>query len=369
MIAHLDMDCFYASVEMRERPELAHKPLAVGGSGRRGVITTCNYVARARGVRSAMPGFMAKERCPDLIFLPVRMSLYQEESRKVFDVVELFVESIERASIDEAYLELPDDAREAWDICTRLRSEIRQRCGLSASIGIAPNKMLAKIMSGFRKPDAQLLLRTEQVETLMHSLPIRKIPGVGPKAEERFLREGMRTCGDLQKLSSEDLAARYGKWGLELFERCRGRASRKLVTERQRKSFSAERTLMENISNEDFLLKQLRSLYGDFSRRMKSRISESLPIEKAFVRFKFADFRKTSREGLSTDFSYEVFERLALEAYRRDPGELRLIGLGVRFDVPQCHARDPRQLALWDFESPGACPKMCHTEGHDDSSR
>jgi DNA polymerase IV len=351
VIGHLDMDCFYASVEMKERPELAEKPIAVGGSGRRGVITTCNYIARARGVRSAMPGFMARERCPELIFLPVRMDRYQEESRKVFELVTRLIPAVERTSIDEAYLELPSDPRSAWDLCARLRREIRESCGLNSSVGIAPNKMLAKIMSGYRKPDAQLLLRSEQVEAFMKSLPIRKIPGVGPKAEERFQREGLRTCGDLQKLGSEDLAARYGKWGLELFERCRGNASRKLVFDRQRKSFSAERTLLENICNEELLLRHLQSLYADFSRRFKSRIADSIQVEKAFVRFKFSDFRKTSRESLSAEISYDVFERLALESYRRDPGDLRLIGLGVRFDVPQCRARDPRQLTLWDLES------------------
>ena len=336
---------------MKERPELAEKPLAVGGAGRRGVITTCNYIARARGVRSAMPGFMARERCPELIFLPVRMGLYQEESRKVFELVSRLIPSVERASIDEAYLELPSDPRAAWDLCARLRREILESCGLNSSVGIAPNKMLAKIMSGYRKPDAQLLLRPEQVEAFMRSLPIRKIPGVGPKAEERLISEGLRTCGDLQKLGSEDLVARYGKWGLELFERCRGRASRKLVFDRPRKSFSSERTFLENICNEEGLVKHLRALYADFSRRYRARINNSIRIEKAFVRFKFSDFRKISRESLSTEISYEVFERLALEAYRRDPGEMRLIGLGVRFDVPQCPSRDPRQLALWELES------------------
>jgi DNA polymerase-4 len=218
-------------------------------------------------------------------------------------------------------------------------------------VGIAPNKMLAKIMSGYRKPDAQLLLRPEQVEMFMASLPIRKIPGVGPKAEERFLREGLSSCGDLQRLSAEELAARFGRWGLSLFDRCRGRDTSKLVFERQRKSFSSERTLFENIHNEDFLLKNLQSLYSDFMRRFEARIPDSLRIEKAFVRFKFSDFRKTSRERLSSEISYEIFEGLALEAYRRDPGELRLIGLGVRFDVPQSGREDPRQLAFWELSA------------------
>ncbi|MEO5667986.1 MAG: DNA polymerase IV [Bdellovibrionota bacterium] len=347
MICHVDMDCFYASIEMRERPELSHKPLAVGGEGRRGVICTCNYIARARGVRSAMPGFMARGLCPELVFLPVRMSAYQEESRKVFDEIAGLVERLERTSIDEAYFEAPDDPRQAWDICARIRAVVKERFGLNCSIGIAPNKMLAKIMSGYRKPDAQLMLRSSQVDDFVTTLELRKIPGVGPKAQERFLAEGLRTCGDLQKFSAEELASRYGQWGLQLYERCRGLDPRELSQGRERKSFSSERTLMQNIASEDSLLNHLRALYADFVRRFRPRAASFSKVEKVFVRFTFADFRKTSREGLSTDFDYETFERLALEAYRRDPGEIRLVGLGVRFDVPHERRSDPRQLSLW----------------------
>jgi len=349
MFCHLDMDCFYAAIEMRERPELAHKPLAIGGESRRGVVTTCNYVARARGVRSAMPGFMARQLCPEIVFLPVRFSLYQEESQMVFDYISTQVSTLERTSVDEAYFEVSDNVHEAWDFCARLRAEIQRRFGITCSIGMAPNKMLAKIMSGHRKPNAQLLLRPFQVEDFMKKLDVRKIPGIGPKAEQRFLADGIRTCGDLQKYTADELAARHGHWGLQLFDRCRGRDSRKLSLGRERKSFSCERTLMENITSENFLLEQLRRLYKDFHGRLGMRLRPQMKVEKVFVRFKFSDFRKISHEIMSVDCPYEIFEKLALEAYRRNPGDIRLIGLGVRFDVPDARPKDPRQLALWDW--------------------
>jgi len=294
---------------------------------------------------------MARQLCPDLVFLPVRISLYQEESRKVFDFVASRVARLERTSIDEAYFEASPDPREAWDFCSKLRAGIAEHFGITSSVGIAPNKMLAKIMSGYRKPNAQLLLRESQVDAFVKGLALRKIPGVGPKAEERFLRDGLRTCGDVQHLSADLLAARYGHWGLELFERCRGRDARTICLGSERKSFSSEKTLLRDVDDERHLLEQLAALYSDFVRRFGARTRPGNKIAKAFVRFKFSDFRKISRETLAGGFEYSIFERLALEAWRRDPAPIRLIGLGVRFDVAQGRPRDPRQLALWDLAS------------------
>jgi DNA polymerase IV len=351
MFCHLDMDCFFASVEMRERPELRHKPLAVGGGTQRGVITTCNYPARAKGVRSAMPGFMARGICPDLIFLPVRLSLYQEESCQVFDLLASQSSEIERASIDEAYFRAPADPREAWDFCARIRERILAQLGLSCSIGIAPNKMLAKLMSSHRKPDAQLMMREEQVEAFMQTLDVGRIPGVGPKTQERFRQAGISTCGDLQKLSVEELASGWGHGGLVLYEKCRGVDRRDIQVSHERKSISVERTFSRNISSEDVLIDHLRALYLDFRKRLKPNVAHEQKIAKIFVRLKFSDFTRNSREAAAESLDLEAFEALAREAYRRHPGDLRLIGLGLRFDVPRERPQDPRQLSLWGWAS------------------
>ncbi len=346
MIAHLDLDCFYASVEMRERPELRHKPLAIGGAGRRGVITTCNYVARAHGVRSAMPGYLAREKCPDLVFLPVRFDLYREESRRIFGFLASECEELERSSIDEAYFRVPREPHEAWRFC-EYRREIRIRFGLTASVGIAPNKMLAKIMSGFRKPDGLQMIRDEQVASFMPSLELSHIPGIGPKTLQKMQQMGLRHCGDLQAFSAEELLAYWGRWGLQLYENCRGIDRRPLCLWHERKSLSLERTFLRDITSEESLISHLRSLHGDLVDRLQSKTQASR-VSKIFIRFKFSDFIRLSRESSTSELQFEHFEDLARRAYNDRPSDVRLIGLGVRFESRRERPRDPRQLGLWD---------------------
>src|SRR5471032_9358 len=181
-IIHLDMDCFYAAVEMRERPELAGQPIAVGGGSRRGVVTTCNYEARKFGVHSAMPGFQAREKCPTLVFLPVRFDLYRAESVKIRQILLSYTPLVEPLSLDEAYLDVTGLDRYAWDIAKEIRKRIFEETRLTGSAGIAPNKMLAKIASDWRKPNGQFAITPEQVEMFIRDLPVRKIWGVGPRA-------------------------------------------------------------------------------------------------------------------------------------------------------------------------------------------
>ena len=178
------MDCFYAAIELREHPELKGRPVAVGGGSRRGVITTCNYEARGFGVRSAMPGFKARELCPELLFLPVRFDLYRAESAKIRSILLSYTALVEPLSLDEAYLDVTGLGRYAWDIARELRARIFAATGLTSSAGIAPNKMLAKIASDWRKPDGQFAILPGEVEEFMRRLPVRKISGVGPRRRE-----------------------------------------------------------------------------------------------------------------------------------------------------------------------------------------
>ena len=165
------MDCFYAAIELRERPELKGQPVAVGGGSRRGVITTCDYEARKFGVRSAMPGFKARELCPELIFLPVRFDLYRSESAKIREILFSYTPLVEPLSLDEAYLDVSDLNRYAWDVAKELRARIYADTSLTSSAGIAPNKMLAKIASDWRKPNGQFAILPDEIETFMRDLP------------------------------------------------------------------------------------------------------------------------------------------------------------------------------------------------------
>lgn len=330
-IIHIDMDCFYAAVEMRERPELLGQPIAVGGGSARGVVTTCNYEARKFGIRSAMPGFQARALCPRLIFLPVRFDLYRSASARIRAILHDVTPLVEPLSLDEAYLDVTGQDRFAWDIAKSIRQRIFQETSLTASAGIASNKMLAKIASDWRKPNGQFAVVPENVESFVRDLPLRKIWGVGPKSAEKFAAAGILTCADLQQFSLPDLAGLYGKWGIELYQRCRGQDDRPVEPHRIRKSLSNERTYAENIQTleacREALNASLDELLDDLRRQTAAR-----PIRKIFVRLKFADFTRTTRECVATTPTREAFGALLDTAWQRREGKpVRLLGAGVRF--------------------------------------
>jgi len=329
-IIHLDMDCFYAAVEMRERPELAGQPIAVGGGSRRGVVTTCNYEARKFGVHSAMPGFQARERCPTLVFLPIRFDLYRAESAKIRQILLSYTPLVEPLSLDEAYLDVTGLNRYAWDIAKEIRKRIFEETRLTASAGIAPNKMLAKIASDWRKPNGQFAITPEQIEAFIRDLPVRKIWGVGPKSAEKFEREGIRTCGDLQKIALSELVQRHGKWGSELYQLCRGRDDRPVEPNRVRKSLSNECTFPDNLETLEECRRELDKLVAELEEDLRAKAANRR-IGKAFVKVKFADFTRTTRECVSTNPTRETYQALLAEAYKRSFRPIRLLGSGVRF--------------------------------------
>ncbi len=329
-VIHLDMDCFYAAVEMRERPDLAGRPIAVGGGSRRGVVTTCNYEARKFGVRSAMPGFLARERCPHLVFLPIRFELYRAESLRIRRILQRYTPWVEPLSLDEAYLDVTTSARYAWDIAREIRGRILEETGLTSSAGIAPNKMLAKIASDWRKPNGQFAITPDQVDAFMRDLPVRKLWGIGPKSAEKFAREGIQTCTDLQRFTLAELVGRMGKWGEELYHRCRGQDDRPVEPNRIRKSLSNERTFADPVVSIEECLRALDELVGELLEELRAKASDR-PVHKAFVKVKFADFKRTTRECVCAHPTREVFERLLTEARGRSVRPVRLLGSGVRF--------------------------------------
>ncbi len=217
-IIHLDMDCFYAAIEVRDKPELAGKPVAVGGArDQRGVLTTCNYEARKFGLRSAMPTFKALQRCPDLIVMPTRFEVYRRESAKIREILLRFTPLVEPLSLDEAFLDVSRHDGDPAALAQIIRQLILQNTRLTASAGIAPNKMLAKIASDWNKPNGQFEIRPEDIAGFMQELPVQKLWGIGTKSAEKFARLGIRTCGELQRCSRIQLHEWFGKFGLELY--------------------------------------------------------------------------------------------------------------------------------------------------------
>ena len=339
-IIHLDMDCFYAAVEMRERPELAGKPVAVGGGGNRGVVTTCNYEARKFGVHSAMPGFAARERCPQLVFLPVRFDLYRADSQRIRAILHEYTPLVEPLSLDEAFLDVTGAGRFAWDIAREIRARIRTELRLTASAGIAGNKMLAKIASDWRKPDGQFAVLPEQVADFMRDLPVRKIWGVGPKSAERFAARGIHVCADLQRLTLAEMRREHGKWGGELYRLCRGEDDREVEPNRPRKSLSNENTFAGDLLTLDQCSAALEGLAEELLEELRAKAADRR-VRKAFVKIKFADFSRTTRECVCPAPTPAVFQELLAEAHARKALPVRLLGTGVRFDDEAEQTRQP----------------------------
>ncbi len=336
------MDCFYAAVEMRERPELAGQPVAVGGGSRRGVVTTCNYEARAFGVRSAMPGFQARELCPSLIFLPMRFDLYRAASANIRQILRDVTPLVEPLSLDEAYLDVTALDRYAWDIAKDIRRRVFEETGLTASAGIAPNKMLAKIASDWRKPNGQFAVTPERVAEFMRELPVRKIWGIGPKSAEKFAAAGLRTCGDLQRFSLAEMTLRHGKWGGELYHLCRGEDDREVQPHRIRKSLSNECTYLENLTTLAACGAAMDELVDELVDELHDKASDRT-IRKVFVKMKFADFTRVTRECLGAAPAREMFHALLAAAWTAGDGKaVRLLGSGVRFAEAEHEEDDPQ---------------------------
>lgn len=330
-IVHIDMDCFYAAIEVRDNPSLRGKPVAVGGSSGRGVLTTCTYEARKFGCRSAMPTFKALQLCPQLILVPVRFDVYRAESRAIREVFARFSPLVEPLSLDEAFLDVSHLNSSGAAVAEEIRYRIRRKTRLTASAGIAPNKMLAKVASDWKKPNGQFEIRPEDVDAFMVELPARRIPGVGARTAERLKAMGIETCGQMQRLSLADLHYAFGSFGVELHSRCRGLDRREVHPDRERKSVSNENTFSENLTRLEQCRAKLADLYGELVEDVSKKHSERR-LHKAFVKVKFADFKQTTVERAMSVFDSDLYNTLLAEAWERGRGRsVRLIGAGVRF--------------------------------------
>jgi len=331
------MDCFYAAVEIRDNPSLKNKPVAVGGSAdSRGVLCTCNYVAREYGLHSAMPSAHAKRLCPQLVILPVNFPKYRASSNTIQDIFSQYTDVIEPLSLDEAFLDISDSHLHSGS-ATLIAKEIRQRIfqeeRLTASAGIAPNKMLAKIASDWKKPNNQFVITPSEISAFMKELPVNKLFGVGKVTNEKMKSLGILTCTDLQALSPEELQQLFGKYGSSLYKMARGIDNRAVQTKRIRKSLSVERTFAKNMDYNNVLTNSFQNIYDELITRLNNLGKEKqTQIKSIFVKIKFSDFTLTTIQSSATELSQLAFKQLFITRCAEISKSIRLIGFGVHFD-------------------------------------
>lgn len=337
-IIHIDCDCFYAAVEMRDDPSLRDVPIAVGGQGVRGVVTTCNYRARAFGVRSAMPGGEARRLCPELVMVPLDMAKYREVSRQVMAIFREFTDLVEPLSLDEAFLDVSDVEAfqgSATLIAKHIRDQVRERVGITVSAGVAPNKFLAKIASDWRKPDGLYVITPDQVDDFVGALPVEKLFGVGKVTAGKLHDLGVETCRDLQAQGQAALAGAFGKQGLRLWEMAHGRDERPVVVTRVAKSVSVERTFSQDLPGKEACQQVLLALTDDLHLRL-ARKGGKKPLHKLFIKIRYSDFSTHTLERVrlpGANLLPQSDEYLSLldELVTDESRPVRLLGVGVRF--------------------------------------
>lgn len=347
-IIHIDADCFFAAIEMRDDPSLRGRPMAVGGrSDRRGVISTCNYEAREFGVRSAMASATAMRLCPDLIIVPGHMEKYREASLDIREIFFDYTEWVEPLSLDEAYLDVTESDRcqgSATLIAEEIRQRVFEKLQITVSAGVAPNKFLAKIASDWRKPNGLYVVTPAQVEDFVRDLPVRKIHGVGKVTAEKLAQLGVKNCVDLRGYSVFELAEHFGSFGPRLYDLCRGKDLRPVKPSRRRKSLSVEHTYPADLKGVDQCLAKLPELFVKLKGRL-NRLDSDYRVIKAFVKVKFDDFSSTTLERLGTGARIGDYRELMEEAVQRGGRPVRLLGIGVRF----VDLREERQGAQLDL--------------------
>lgn len=332
-IIHIDQDCFYAAVEMRDRGIGRNTPVAVGGTDRnRGVLCTCNYKARSFGCHSAMPTFQATKICPDLVLLPVNFELYKAESQKIRKIFAEYTNLIEPLSLDEASLDVSDHPLPASRIAEEIRFKIRNQLRLPSSAGIAPNKMLAKIASDWNKPNGQFEIAPHEIKEFMQDLPVRKLPGVGPKMAESLKEWCIETCGQLQEKSRYELVSRFRKFGEDLYLRARGIDDRPVTPNRIRKTISTETTFRHKVTTiaeaHNFLTTLFDELQTDYNEQFQQR-----PIAGVFMKIKTDLFQVHTINCATATLRLSEFTQLLAKIWERKPAEnsIRLLGIGIRF--------------------------------------
>ncbi|HYC92399.1 MAG TPA: DNA polymerase IV [Thermoanaerobaculia bacterium] len=333
-ILHIDMDAFYASVEQRDDPSLKGKPVIVGWPGERSVVCAASYEARKFGVHSAMPASRAKRLCPNGVWLPPDFERYRAVSQQVRGIFERHTPLVEPLSLDEAYLDVTSELTgipTATETAEKIRAEIREETQLTASAGVAPNKFLAKIASDWRKPDGMFVIKPHQVERFLVSLPVRKIPGVGKATEALLTEMGITTVGELHQFDVNALTARFGKWGVRLWELARGIDESPVEPSRKRKSWSSENTFARDVTKEE-AAEWIRTEAHKIWKALEER---SMRGRTVTVKLRTPDFQTATRQLSPPELpaSGDDVARVAVSLLDRFdfPAEARyrLVGVGV----------------------------------------
>jgi len=332
-IIHVDCDAFFAAIEMRGDPSLANRPMAVGGlAEQRGVIATCNYEARAYGVRSAMASAHALKLCPDLLIVRPRREAYREASQEIHTIFRTYTDLIEPLSLDEAFLDVTGCEHfsgSATRIAQDIRRRVWQQLRITVSAGVAPNKFLAKIASDWKKPDGLFVITPAQVDEFVLGLPVTKLHGVGRVTAEKLQRMGIRTCADLRARNRLDLLRDFGSFGERLWGLAHGIDERPVQVESRRQSVSVENTYDRDLPDLAACLERLPELLQELTRRM-ARLDSRYRPSKPFVKLKFHDFTQTTLEQSGAGLELEDYADLLAVAFARGKRPVRLIGVGVR---------------------------------------
>jgi DNA polymerase IV len=351
MILHVDMDAFYASVEIRDRPELEGQPVIVGGTPEgRGVVAAASYEARKFGVHSAMPAGRALKLCPHAIVLKPRMSHYAEVSDQIHEILHRYTPLIEPLSLDEAFLDVTGSAAlfgPAEGIARKIKDDIRDELRLVASVGVAPNKFLAKLASDLRKPDALVVVDPDRIQEFLDPLPVSRLWGVGRVTQEEIARLGVETIGQFRRLAQSDVESRFGKHGSALWDLAHGRDERRVIPDREAKSISHETTFSTDILSMEILQTRLLDLTDLVGQRLRRHRRVGRTVQ---LKLRYADFSTITRsETLDrpTNVTNEIWAsatRMLSEKLPSRQLKVRLIGVGVQ----QLSSEQHRQPTLFD---------------------
>lgn len=344
------MDCFYAAVHMRDDPRLAGKPVVIGGRPQsRGVVAAASYEARVFGIRSAMPAAEAGRRCPHAVFLKPDFPRYREESRKIFEIFRQFSPVVQPASLDEAYLDVSEHLQpfgSATAIAQEIRRRVRQTRRLAVSVGVGPNRLIAKIASDYHKPDGLTVVKPERIQEFLDPLPVRRLHGVGPATEKALKRLGVTTIAELRRVELDVLSRRFGRHGMGLYRYSRGIDERPVRTDRQRKSLGHERTYGQDLQHLPEMDHQLEELATQVAEGLNQR---ELMARTLTVKVRYSDFTTLTRSRTldhPTDDGPEIMTVAKHLLRQTDAGEraVRLLGVtGSGFDLG-----GPQQLWLFD---------------------
>ena len=331
-IIHIDADCFFAALEMRDAPHLRDLPIAVGGSSAgRGVISTCNYPARKFGIHSAMATAHALRLCPDLILRAHRFEVYRQASKAMKAIFYDYTDLVEPLSLDEAFLDVTAVGRcngSATRIAEEIRARVFSEVGITCSAGVANNKFLAKVASDWQKPNGITVITPEQNDAFSRALPVGKLSGVGKVTAAKLASMGLHTCADVREYGLEALLKRFGKFGVRLHERAYGRDDRPVLPSRERLSIGVEHTYDHDLPG-GACIAQLPALLGELRCRI-TKAQASAKITKLFVKVKFSDFVSTTVERRCTVLDDAGYVELLKQAMARSSLKIRLLGVGVK---------------------------------------